>query len=105
MGRTTTIAVRDHVDGETLNALATILTLPVRRRLQEDPEVDPDDELSLFRDWDACRGGGAGFFCQDEAERRSRRLDMRGPLDLERGPIEMEEAPEDLPGVCLRFSR
>ena len=67
------------------------------------PGVDVDDESSLFADHDAIAGRGWGYFRFDEEECRSRRLDMRTPLDFDPGPIPMEEAEPDAEAVTLEF--
>lgn len=103
MGRTTTIRFKDHLDDRTLRKLATIVSRHGRDegRFLDGPEDEPDDELSLFRDHDMRRYAN-GYFRYGDAECRSRRLDMRGPLDEDPGPLAMPEG--DAPGaVRLSF--
>jgi hypothetical protein len=57
---------------------------------------------SLFAHHDP-RSLGWGYFCPDAAERRSRRLDMRGPTDVDPGPLAMNDAEEGEPAVVLHF--
>jgi hypothetical protein len=103
MGRCATIDTSDLVDPVTRRTLAAILTRPLRRRTDAGPD-EVDEELAWFFDHDSRPTGG--FFAQPKEECRTRRLDMRGPLDLEKGPIEMEEAPPDADGACLlRFGQ
>ena len=64
---------------------------------------DAEDELALFADHDARNPRGSGFFSYGEDERRSRRLDMRGPLDHDPGPIPMDEGAAGEPAIELRF--
>lgn len=96
MGRSTTIALGRQVDPQVRRVVAAVLTKDCRRiRRNNTPAVQDldDEELVWFLDYD--RIGGYGFFSQPESECRSRRLDMRGPLDLDKGPIEMEESVSD----------
>jgi len=62
-----------------------------------------EDDLALFADHDAPAPRGSGFFSYGEEERRSRRLDMRGPLDHDPGPIPMDEGPPGEAAIELRF--
>ena len=96
MGRSTTIALGKQVDPRTRRVVAAVLTKECRPIRRSSTPVLPkcdDDELALFLDYDLY--GKYGFFSQPESECRSRRLDMRGPLDLDKGPIEMEESVTD----------
>ncbi len=95
MSTTATVRLTDHFDSELL----------VRDRVdhvRDAPRVAPgyvddvdawfeNEQLELFHDWDSTAGRGRGFFTKDEAECRSRRVDLRGPTDADPGPIEMEE--------------
>jgi len=102
MARLATVSLRDHVSRD---LLVEVVRLMCGRPLGfvDAPEVDVDAEIEPFFDWDAIRGHGAGFFCGDEHECRSRRVDLRGPTDLDPGPLPMEEAPEDITARHLIF--
>jgi hypothetical protein len=105
MAKLRTIAWSDLVDVHTRRALATegLRRLPELVFEPADLPAEKDDDLALFEDHDRVRGLGRGVFWHDAEECRSRRLDMRGPLDLERGPLEMEEDDGDEPGIRLSF--
>jgi hypothetical protein len=66
------------------------------------PAADGED-ADLFADWDHARGHGLGFFRFDPTECATRRVDLRGPTDLDPGPLPMEEAPDDVEALHLRF--
>jgi hypothetical protein len=103
MARLATVSLRDHVSHE---LLVDVVRLMCREPLGfvQGPEIPPEDaDVEPFLDWDATRGHGAGFFCGDAHECRSRRIDLRGPTDLDPGPLPMEEAPEDVPARLLLF--
>jgi hypothetical protein len=63
-----------------------------------------DDWAVLFEDHNP-RSLGWGYFCHDADERRSRRLDMRGPTDLDPGPLAMSEPEGGDSYVTLVFWR
>ena len=135
MGRTATILLREHVDDDLLLQIAYALnqaSLGHRRGFLDEieparapevttvarvtpvacgdwpddsPQYGEDEELALFRDY-SQRCHVRGFYSQDEMERRSRRIDLRGPTDHDPGPIEMTEADaEDPRGIMMRFER
>ena len=95
MARVATLILREYVDPELLLAVAGRMgRAPAFVRL---PEIELDDaEIEPFFDWDAWRGHGRGYFRQDAAECRTRRIDLRAPTDEDPGPLPMEEAPEDI---------
>ena len=100
MARVATVILREYVDPEILLAVAGHMPgspvgwPPGFVRL---PEIELDDaELEPFFDWDAWRGHGRGYFRQDAAECRTRRIDLRAPTDEDPGPLPMEEAPDDI---------
>ena len=103
MARLATASLRDHVSHELLVDVVRLMAgqpLP----FVEGPEViGADADVEPFLDWDANRGHGAGFFCGDAHECRSRRIDLRGPTDLDPGPLPMEEAP-DVPADAHHLS-
>lgn len=96
MGRTTVVRLVRHLEEalvEAIKATAPRPDVPV-----EAPDDHLDDEAALFADREGQFRRQRGFFSFDEAERRSRRVDLRGPLDRDPGPIPMEEAdvaPDD----------
>ena len=100
MARVASVILRKHVDPDLLLAVVRGMPgSPFRRspafvRL---PEIVVEDaEIEPFFDWDAWRGHGGGYFRQDAAECRTRRVDLRAPTDEDPGPLPMEEAPEDI---------
>ena len=100
MARVATASLREYVDPELLLAVAGRLPdspfgrPPTFVRL---PEIEVEDaDIEPFFDWDAWRGHGRGYFRQDAAECRTRRIDLRAPSDEDPGPLPMEEAPEDI---------
>lgn len=70
-----------------------------------DGVAEDDDDLEAFLDWDIVRGHGRGYFRSDARECATRRVDLRGPTDLDPGPLPMEEAPADavVGGMLLMF--
>lgn len=109
MARVATVFLRDHVDEDVLLEVARVMSCsPLHRPagFVEGWDVEIEDwDLEPFLDWDHRRGHGQGFFRQDEHECRSRRIDLRGPTDLDPGPLPMEEAPEDITARHLILSR
>lgn len=105
MAKLRTIAWSDLVDVHTRRAIAAeaLPRLPDLVFEPADPLPHGDDDLALFEDHDRVGGLGPGVFWHDAEECRSRRLDMRGPLDLDRGPLEMEEDDGYHPGIRLSF--
>lgn len=102
MPRVATLSLRDHA-GELLAEIARMLLAPRAPSFVrgEDAEVEPDPEdaeldLEAFLDWDRIRGDGRGFFSSDPHECATRRVDLRGPTDLDPGPLPMEEGPVEL---------
>jgi hypothetical protein len=92
-----TASLRDHIDDELLAAVARLLCAshPTPRFVEGwDLQLD-DQDLEPFLDWDARRGDGRGYFLSDRTECASRRIDLRGPTDLDPGPLPMEEATDD----------
>jgi hypothetical protein len=108
VGRTAIIRLGQQLDDATLRAVAVVFSRPYGREFGyvDEPEDDPDDPLalSLFDDHDDDRGRGRGFYAQDEQERASRRVDLRGPLDLDVEPIEMEEGAPEVRAIVLGFT-
>jgi hypothetical protein len=102
------VQLGEHIDDELLLEVARMMGgSPVRLRcgFVEGPEIQlEDDEIEPFLDWDHDRGHGRGGYAQDVAECRSRRVDLRGPTDLDPGPLPMEEAPDDLPAHHLTLA-
>ncbi len=110
MARTTTFALRDHVDDEWLLRLARIMSeSPLHREpcfpgeLEEFASVD-NEELIPFDDVNS-RCAALGYFSADERERRSRRIDLRGPTDWDPGPIEMAEGASEDAAIVLNFKQ
>ena len=107
MGRTAIIRLGQQINDATLRAVAVVFSRPYARDpgFVEQPADDPNDPLglSLFDDHEDDRGAGRGFYAQDERERQSRRVDLRGPLDLDQEPIEMEEGVPDRRTIVLGF--
>ena len=103
MARLATVSLRDHVDRDVLVQVVRIMCgQPVG--FVDAPHVAVEDaDVEPFMNWDATRGHGTGYFCGDAHECRSRRVDLRGPTDLDPGPLPMEEAPEDVPARHLVF--
>jgi hypothetical protein len=98
MARVATVSLRDLVGDDLLAQVARILCgTPLSPGFVERwdlPQVDP--ELEPFLDWDSLRGDGRGFFRSDPRECATRRVDLRGPTDLDPGPLPMEEAPAEI---------
>lgn len=94
MARLATVSLRDHVSRDLLIQVVRLMAgQPLG--FVDGPEVEVDADVEPFLDWDTDRGHGTGFFCGDERECRSRRVDLRGPTDLDPGPLPMEEAPDE----------
>lgn len=101
MGRVASVVLLDHVDPDLLLALARRM----RATFVGLPEIEVEDvEIEPFFDWDAWRGHGRGYFREDAAECRTRRIDLRAPTDEDPGPLPMEEAPEDITAKHLFLS-
>lgn len=101
--RTATISLKKVVDDELVLKLAR--DLATQALLRPPAFIDgegPDGEDSLFADYRA-RDTDLGYFSYDEAERRSRRVDLRGPTDRDPGPLQMEEADEAAAAIELSF--
>lgn len=102
MPRVATLSLRSQEGGDLLAELARVLfssrqpafvsgwDLPLDG---EDPLLR--DEIEAFVDWDVLRGDGRGFFLSDRRECATRRVDLRGPTDLDPGPLPMEEGPPE----------
>lgn len=105
MPRIATVCLNEHIEEDILLEVARLLgASPVRlpAGFVDGPDIEVEDaELELFLNWDCLRGHGRGSYAQDDAECRSRRIDLRGPTDLDPGPLPMEEAPEDITGTHL----
>ncbi|MFT7518219.1 MAG: hypothetical protein ACI9MC_000349 [Kiritimatiellia bacterium] len=63
----------------------------------------PDDDASLFEDVE--RGFGRGVYVFDEAEARSRRLDMANCADPDRGPIALGPGAYGVKATVLSFEQ
>jgi len=98
MPRVATVSLRDHVSDDLLSQVARILcgTPMSAGFVQRGDLPEVDSELEPFFDWDSVRGDGRGFFRSDPRECASRRVELRGPTDLDPGPLPMDEAPEDI---------
>ncbi|MEN0064002.1 MAG: hypothetical protein AAGA48_17745 [Myxococcota bacterium] len=98
MPKTTTVRFDDHVSEEVMKQLALLAAGASALAFHEGLAhlFVEDEELSLFADWDFLWGRGRGTYTQDDAECRSRRVDLRGPHDGDPGPLPMEEAPDDI---------
>lgn len=104
MPRIATLSLRDHTGDDLLTQLAQVLFGTRKHAFVQgldlssgDCESDPvvRDEFEAFLDWDQIRGDGRGFFSGDRHECATRRIDLRGPTDLDPGPLPMEEWPSD----------
>lgn len=100
MPKTTTARFHDHASEELLDQLVRLVVVRNGPRVRFPDAFEnlfvEDEELSLFTDWDFLWQRGRGLYAQDDAECRSRRVDLRGPHDGDPGPLPMEEAPEDI---------
>lgn len=104
MGKCRHVDLTEFFKDATLRSRRRGLSRDILRLLDDLEPGQPDDELSLFADYDtAVRAAGGGYYSEDADECASRRLDMRGPLDFDPGPVEMEEAPAEVEGVWLEF--
>src|SRR5262245_20109456 len=105
MARVATLSIRDHVDNEILGELARIWCIrPIAPAFLDPDRPIEDDELEPFQDWDLERGHGRGFFHSDPRECATRRVDLRGPTDLDPGPLPMEEPPAELSASVRHLS-
>ncbi len=95
MGRVATARLESLVPDDLLVGLTRAMLGARPGFVRADAPRD-EDETELFTNWDARRGHGVGYFSGDRDECRSRRVDLRGPTDLDPGPLAMEEAPDDL---------
>jgi hypothetical protein len=97
MPHVATASLRDHVADELLAAVARLSCTDSTAAgfvegwdwPLEDPALEP------FLNWDLRRGDGRGYFLSDRTECASRRVDLRGPTDLDPGPLPMEEATDE----------
>lgn len=98
MSRVATVSLREHVDNSLLAEIARVCCLAIAAEgtpaFADVPDVD--EELEPFQDWDVLRGHGLGFFHSDPRECATRRVDLRGPTDLDPGPLPMDEAPPEV---------
>ena len=102
-----TISLCEHVDRTLVLKVASAMADSALYRqpgFLDGPEAPMDDWELLFQDHDP-RLLGWGYFSHDEEERRSRRLDMRGPTDVDPGPLPMAEPEDEDSCVVLEFSR
>lgn len=97
---TTLVDLRAHLHQALLECLKS-QAATTRQPALEFEELD--DDQSLFADHEPLFKHVRGFFNYDQRELRTRRLDMRGPLDLDPGPIEMEEADPGAEAIQLDF--
>jgi hypothetical protein len=100
MSRLATVSLREHVDNSLLGEIARLCCLAIVSEgapafVEPDPN-EVDEDLEPFQDWDVRRGHGLGFFHSDARECATRRVDLRGPTDLDPGPLPMEEAPPEV---------
>jgi len=112
-----TIALCEHVDGDAVLAVASAMSGSVLYRVPQfldDAQLlvdrgvgvsEADDEWDLLFEDHNERALRWGYFSHDENERRSRRLDMRGPTDFDPGPLAMCEPDVDDACVILVFRR
>jgi hypothetical protein len=106
MPRVTTVSLKDLVSDELLLQVARILcgTSPQPGFVERFDLPEVDAELEPFFDWDSLRCDGRGFFRSDPRECASRRIDLRGPTDLDPGPLPMEEAPDEITASAWHLS-
>ena len=108
MAHTTTLSLCEHIDAETMLRVASAMrdsALYREPRFLDGPDDNGENEWeSLFQHHDP-RSLGWGYFCHDETERESRRLDMRGPNDFDPGPLAMGEGHDNSGAIVLRFAR
>lgn len=107
MPRVATVSIRDDMQNALLTELVRVWSTDARAAGFLTGADGADEELEAFEDWDVVRGHGRGFFHGDARECASRRVDLRGPTDLDPGPLPMEEAPPDVTGSAwhLTFSQ
>lgn len=116
MPRVATLSLREILGDRMLGEVARILCaapeppafverLPVPPPVDAEATAEVDGDLEAFLDWDVVRGHGRGYFRSDAHECATRRVDLRGPTDLDPGPLPMEEAPigADVAGMLLMF--
>jgi hypothetical protein len=106
MPRVATLSLRDHAGGDLLTDLVRALfTSPLPSFVSGDDRALEEDDLELepFIDWDQVRVDGRGFFSSDRHECASRRVDLRGPTDLDPGPLPMEEGSSEESAQRLVF--
>lgn len=104
MPRVATGSIREHLDDALLSELVRVCVRPVEPAFVEAAAPADDADLEPFADWDAHRGHGRGFFLGDRRECATRRVDLRGPTDLDPGPLPMEEAPADVTGSAWHLT-
>jgi hypothetical protein len=98
MPRVATLSLRDHAGGDLLaDLLRALFVSPLPSFVHGgDRPLDGEElEFEPFFDWDQLRGDGRGFFSSDRHECASRRVDLRGPTDLDPGPLPMEEGSSE----------
>jgi hypothetical protein len=98
MSRVATVSLREHVDNSLLADIARAYSAAggAEGASAFVDRTDVDEDLEPFEDWDVLRGHGLGFFHSDARECATRRVDLRGPTDLDPGPLPMEEAPPEV---------
>jgi len=104
---TTTLSLRDHLDSETLLQVASAMpgsAIYREPRFIDGPDGAPDNDWSSLFEHQDPRGMGWGFFSLDAQERHSRRIDLRGPTDLDPGPLAMCEPQDSDAGIVLTFT-
>ena len=102
-----TISLCDHLGSDVVLRVARAMSdsaVYQQPGFLDGPPTELDDWDPLFEDH-GPRDLGWGYFCHDEDERQSRRLDMRGPTDLDPGPMPMCEPEGDDSFVILMFRR
>jgi hypothetical protein len=99
MPHVATASLRDHVDDDLLAAVSRLMwSSDPTPAFVERADVPPTDlELEPFLNWDDRRGDGRGLYLSDPVECASRRVDLRGPTDLDPGPLPMEPGPDEEP--------
>lgn len=94
MGRVAMVSVSSLIPDELMRAVARWLS-GARPGFVVGALPRDEDEVELFVDWDDPRHHGGEHFVGDAEECRSRRIDLRGPTDLDPGPLAMDERVED----------
>ena len=103
MGRIATVSLTQLVPDELMRGIARWIVGARPGFVTGDGPRHPD-EVELFDDWDGHRGHGVGHYSGDADECRSRRIDLRGPTDLDPGPLPMDEPTDedvDVLELCL----